>query len=100
METLDSDLEQYAGNLRAKYIQQDKQRLGKHKDYRSYYNDFLVDLVHQTWERELKLFGYNFEGLNLDKAIIKKEVTKDIKKSLKYNWTDDILLINGKKFNA
>ncbi len=73
-ETLDTDLNHFAQLNDLKYKKKKKQRLGKKSDYRSYYNDKLINLVEETWGREMKLYGYSFNGLNLQKAIIKNEI--------------------------
>jgi len=95
-ETLDNDLKELAKDRNIKYQKKQKQRVVKHKDYRLYYNDTLRDLVYETWGRELKLYGYDFDGLNLNSAIIKKVVDKSLKELVKYDWKKNLLFINQK----
>jgi hypothetical protein len=34
-----------------------------HRDYREHYNEKLVDRVGQHWQKDISLFGYEFDGL-------------------------------------
>jgi hypothetical protein len=38
------------------------QRVSVKRDYRLFYTDKLIDLVYQTWAREMGLFGFDFDG--------------------------------------
>lgn len=98
VETLDSDLKKLAEYRGISYSRKEKQRIGKREmDYRYYYNDSLIDLVYKTWGRELKLFGYDFNGLDINKAIIKRSIPSRQKKNIKYKWQEDRLFINGEE---
>jgi len=93
-ETLDKDMSDIAKEYNLKYNPNaKKQRVGKHKDYRKYYTDKMIDLVNATWSRELKVFGYNFEGCNLNLAIIKNKINKAQKKNIKYLIKKDQLIL-------
>ena len=35
----------------------------QHRGYREHYNDALVDIVAEHWQRDIELFGYQFDGL-------------------------------------
>jgi hypothetical protein len=94
-ETLDEDLEALAEYLRINYRKGSRQRVGEHQDYRSYYNDSLIELVYQTWGRELRLFGYNFEGFDITSAILKRKIDKRIKKMVTYDWATDSLVVQN-----
>ena len=72
--------------------------MGKHNDYRTYYTDSLIDLVAETWGRELKLFGYTFDGLDVSMAILKKFVDKETQMRIHYSWKTDKLLIDGEEY--
>lgn len=94
METLDKDLEIMAKKLDIKYTKAEKQRvnpLSKKKDYRSFYNEELRELVEETWRFDLDLFGYHFDGYDPSKAVIKNEVSPEIKDNLKYSWQSNKL---------
>jgi hypothetical protein len=95
-ETLDQNLEILANKLSLSFHQRSKQRQGKHEDYRSYYTDELFDLVSNVWKREIQLFGFSIGGIDLDKAVLKNMITTDEKNSIKYYWSKDQLVVNGK----
>jgi hypothetical protein len=59
--TLDRDLRDMAQYFAIGYRAGKPQREGPRADYRSYYSDALVDLVSETWRREIALFGFNFD---------------------------------------
>lgn len=97
-ETLDEDLKALAKYRHLIYSRKRKQRVGtRDRDYRSYYNDDLIDLVYKTWGRELKLFGYTFEGLNTEKAVLKRKIKVAQKRNVKYFWESDKFLINNRE---
>lgn len=104
--TLDSDLKEYARYNDLKYRPKKKQRVGrkgKDRDYRRFYDDKLVDLVASTYAREIKLFGFKFEGIDQpEKAFLKKEVGEWEKKHIKYNYQQDNLYIEDQivEFNS
>ena len=89
-ETLDNDLRYLANRFKVYYKRSKPKRVTNHKHYKSYYNKRLIGLVEKTWGRELDLYGYSFNGMNLRKAKIKKEVTK----IAQYFWDSDKLLLN------
>lgn len=89
METLDSDLEAMAKEKNLSYIKAEKQRvnpLSKKKDYRSFYNSELTELVQKTWKFDLDLFGYHFDGYDPEKALIRNKVSPELKNKIKYSW--------------
>jgi len=97
-EVLNTDLKKMASYIKCSYKQKKKQRVSKRKrDYHSYYNAKLIKLVRKTWGRELKLFGYSFDGLNSKNAVLSGRVTKKQKQNIKYFWDSDRLVINGKE---
>jgi len=97
-ETLDEDLKAMAKYKHLNYSKKEKQRVGvRDRDYRSYYNDKLIELVYNTWGRELKLFGYTFEGLNIQKAVLKRKIDFSEKGNINYFLKDDRLIINNKE---
>lgn len=93
-ETLDHDLEMVAKKLSLPFHQRPKQRLGKHKDYRSYYTDELFDLVSSVWGREVQLFGFTTDGTDLEKAILKNMIPSNMKNNIEYYWSKDLLRVN------
>ncbi len=98
-ETLDSDLERFAHEQHLTYRPGQRHNVGDYeKDYRQYYTDELIDLVYQTCSRELKLFGYDFDGVNLEKAIVKNEVSPEFKEDIKFDLKTNTLTIAGEIF--
>lgn len=91
-ETLDSDVAEMANNWRMNYKKLEKQRVNPRKEYREYYSDELIEIVNQTWAKDLELFGYSFEGTDISKAILKKDVALDKKNEVKYFFNDDKLI--------
>jgi hypothetical protein len=97
-ETLDEDLKAMAEYKYLSYSKKEKQRVGiRDRDYRSYYNEELIELVYKTWGRELKLFGYTFEDLNIEKAVLKRKIPDSQKRNIKYFWANDKLIIKEKE---
>lgn len=98
-ETLDEDLRALAKYKNLRYVRKEKQRVGVRKiDYRSYYNDELIELVYKTWGRELKLFGYTFEGLDIETAVLKRKIESSQKTDIKYFWDTDQMFIKNVEF--
>ena len=60
-EFLDDDLRMMANRYGLEIQQRPKQRVSGHLDYRPYYDDRLIDLVASTWQREIELFGFDFD---------------------------------------
>lgn len=97
-ESLDSDLKMLSLKLNVRYKRKQNQRIGGNKDYRSYYNDSLIELVDRTWRREMDLFGFSFEGNDFQKAILKREINEEQKRRIRYFWDDDKLFIDDRCF--
>ena len=94
-ETLDDDLAALAAMAEVNYTPRPKQRVGNRRDYRKYYTDSLIKLVYETWGRELKLFGYDFEHAEGSFGLLNRSIDKKTKKSICYSWSDDKLSVNG-----
>jgi len=92
-ETLDDDFASLAKAKRLIYRKQPKQRVGERRDYRSYYDDKLIDLVYQTWGRELSLFGYSFDGPTNDGLLV-GAVPRRVKQAVRYTWSNDTLTVD------
>lgn len=90
-ETLDADLERFAKETNIRFSPGRRQRSGKRSDYRQYYDDRLIELVQETWGRELALFGYGFDGCQIERAVIGNRVSADQKRALRYVWQTDQL---------
>lgn len=90
-ETLDDDLRRLAEKAGAAHTQKSRQRSGDYGDYRKYYTDELIAFVGAVWSRELKLLGYDFEGLASGGGLIENFIDKDLKSDLKYNIDNDNL---------
>jgi hypothetical protein len=95
METLDDDLTALAAMAKVTHKPRPKQRVGNRRDYRKYYTDALVELVYETWGRELKLFGYDFEHPESSSGLLSREIDTQTKESIRYSWSDDQLSVNG-----
>jgi hypothetical protein len=99
VETLNDDLKAIASEINLPYVQKPKQRvLGIGEMYNHYYTPELKVLVESIWKRELYLFGYSYQGLHINNALIKRKVSPEQKKSLQYEWSTDELYINGKLY--
>jgi len=96
--TLNDDLEEFAKSNGFKYAKKPNQRVGKKVDYREMFSDELVELVSKTWQRELDLYGYSFEGVKA--AMISKKVTAEQRKALNYNYITDKLIIKKDNLSA
>ena len=94
-EILDDDLSQLAAHVNVSYIQQTRKRVARDDDYRTYYTTDLIQLVSDTWGRELGLFGYDFDGLNDNyKDKLYHHVEDSQKQKIQYFWETDTLIEN------
>lgn len=93
--TLDQDLARLAEKKGLIYRRKEKQRVGKNKDYRQYYNDELIDLVEKTWSRELRLFGFSFEENDTTTGRLGREISPEDKAAVSYRWDKDELIVDG-----
>jgi len=85
-DTLDNDLKSLAKFKNLKYAKKNKRRVGNNKDYRMYYTSDLIDLVYKTWDREIKLYNFDFDN-NKQHSNKLSHLIKQPK--LKYTWIDD-----------
>ncbi|MCP4142055.1 MAG: hypothetical protein GY755_17560 [Chloroflexi bacterium] len=88
-ETLDQDLKEFATTHEVNFVKQKKQRVGHKTDYRTYYTDSLIDIVNNTWQRELSLFGYNFNGTIASSNVLHKAISRKQKEEIRYFWNED-----------
>jgi hypothetical protein len=88
-ETLDSDLIEMATYYGLRYRSMPKQRVSGYHDYRPYYKSALVDFVNDTWNREVLIFGFNFEKPNIWRG--REKVLKLLRNS-SYQWRTDTFL--------
>jgi hypothetical protein len=93
--TLDQDLELFSTEPGLRYTKRKRQRIGAKRDYRSYYQNSLVELINQTWGRELKLFGYHSDSIDLSSALVQRDVDHATKRRVKCFWSEDGLLVGG-----
>lgn len=96
-ETLDQDLSDFAREFGFLFIRQPKQRVGNGGNYKKYYTDSLIELVQETWGRELKLFGYSFDEMNISDAIIKRRIDNKSELDIQYDLNQDKLTIGGQE---
>jgi hypothetical protein len=96
-ETLDDDVAAMALGLNLAYRRQARARVGVRADYRSYYNDKLIRLVAETWGRELRLFGYDFDNTEAAAAtaVLPRNVDARLKAEVRYYLGSDALTIAG-----
>lgn len=89
-ETLDADLSILASDFNIVYKKINRQRVGVHDKYKTYYTDRLIDIVQNIWKQELNLFGYDFDGVIESNIPFNRSINK-IKYS--YNYTENIIEI-------
>jgi hypothetical protein len=94
-ESLDEDLMVLAKARGLTFNQRERQRVGGLQDYRSYYNNALIELVRSTWGREMSLYGYDFDGVASSTPILGREISRKTKQCVYYNWFSDTLTVNG-----
>ena len=94
-ENLDLELEEFANESVDLWYKESDKRLMKsydrNSDYRVYYSDDLAERVSKVWERDLVLFGYNFNDGKIP-GILNKVVTSEQKSVLTYDWGKDKLI--------
>ena len=94
--TLDEDCNQFAKKYNLKYTRKLKQRVGRSNDERNlndFYSDGMIDLVNNTWNKELNLYGFTYEEEIRKSAIIPRIVDQKHKKAIKYDYWNDRLVI-------
>jgi N-methylhydantoinase A/oxoprolinase/acetone carboxylase beta subunit len=69
------------------------------KDWRSYYDDALIDLAWRVWAREVAMFGYTRDGGYSDEGLLHRDVSR-FKPRLNYDWRDDIVRIDGELYDG
>jgi len=90
-DNLDAELKELAEDYGLQYRRGGRVRVSEGaKDYRTYYDDNLIDLVQDTWGRELSLFGYDFDG-KID-GVLGKVITAEQKEDIKYFWATDTFI--------
>ncbi len=92
-ETLDNDLSKMAIHVNASYEQKLSQRVVVKDDYRKYYSDELIDIVNETWRREMHIFGYDFNGPVADGNYYYLYIPKKQKNLINYFWDTDQLMM-------
>lgn len=91
VDTLDEDLKVMCKENGLQYEKGISMRVTKNrKEYKEYYSDSLVRLVAETWENELKLFGYTFIGKA--PSILHRDVRKQ-KGKIRYDWVSNTLIM-------
>ena len=82
-------LHEMAHAFALQYREGKPQRVGPPGDYRSYYTDAHLELVHRVWKREIDLFGFAFDEPR--SAYMPRALTARVKAS-KYVLREDRLL--------
>jgi len=91
-ETLDEDLEAMGKYYGLKYTHRNKLNTSSRKDYREYYTDDLVDLVYETWGREIELYGYSFDKIECcPNNKFRQKIDGKLKLKHKYVYSTDNL---------
>ena len=65
----------------------------KSHDYRYYYDKEMIDIINIKCQRELKLFGYNFNDINFKNASFKNDQVFFDTSNLNYNIHKDKMSI-------
>ncbi len=92
--SLDRDLCALANRYGLRYSKRSRQRVGRKEkeDYRSLYSEELARRVGETWQREIELYGFDFESVeNASAARIDRVVPEEVRVSLKYFVLEDQL---------
>ena len=87
-EDLDEGLQLFSKLQKLSYVKADRQRIGKRLDYRTMYTTELVDVVADAFERELELFGYEFETQS---SCFGSILSGGRLAHLSYNWDTDVI---------
>jgi len=102
IETLDDDAEAMAHELGCRFRRRERARVGERdRDYRAYYDDTTREIVERTWRRELKLFGYGFDGptgetlTGDDNSEMSRRLDPPFRDNLRYVWATDTLTLGG-----
>jgi N-methylhydantoinase A/oxoprolinase/acetone carboxylase beta subunit/tetratricopeptide (TPR) repeat protein len=69
------------------------------KDWRSYYDDDLIDLAWRVWAREVAMFGYTRDGGYSEDALLHRDISR-FKPRLTYDWRDDIVRLDGEIYDG
>jgi len=102
-EELDMDLELMAKHYGVQYTAKERENVSDHKDYRLYYDDELIDIVLNTWGREIKLFGYTFVMPQVPEELPGRMTINRLnhmKDRIKYFIEDDLLFVDGKIYTG
>lgn len=89
--TLDEDLLYLSKVKQLKYKKLPPQRvsLKRTRDFRLLYSDELLNLVQDTWAREINLYGFNLQKAY--SADWKHQINPVLKQQIKYHWSSDTL---------
>lgn len=94
-ETLDSDLELFASANGYKYTKKKKQKAIDRGKYQSYYSDDLRECLEGAWERELTMFGYDFDGYDESHKLFNRKLTAEERLKYRYNYRTDCLVVKN-----
>lgn len=94
--SLDDNLSEISDIYGLKYQKKGKQRVGRVGDseYKKYFSDSLAQLVLDTWEDELQIYGFGFDKLETNEPILSRHIDKDLKEQVKL--TDNKLIWTSK----
>jgi hypothetical protein len=89
---LDTGLQQLASKFKLYYKKRNKQKVSNRQNYQHYYNNRLVDIVSETWSREINLFGFSFEDKINNKCVLSNEISVKNKEHVKYYYHNNTLI--------
>jgi hypothetical protein len=95
--TLDDDLCKIASLANLKYKKGQRQRVGRaNNDYKDYFKKNIIDLVYSTWNKEMSLYGFDYENVENDSYIIGRgEILKEQKSAISYDGSELIIHPNS-----
>lgn len=94
-ESLDTELETFARETGLRFRPNGRQRVSRSDDYRRYYDDALVELVATTWAREIRLFGFAFEGEATRPPLVPVAPDPSLGQRLRYDAVQDVVTLDG-----
>lgn len=95
--TLDDDLCKIASLANLKYKKGQRQRVGRaNHEYKDYFEKNIIDLVYSTWNKEISLYGFDYEDVENDSYIIGRgEILKEQKSAISYDGSELIIRPNS-----
>ncbi len=102
-EELDADIKAMAQHYGVEYQSKEMVNVSDHKDYRLYYDDELIEIVLNTWGREMGLLGYTFVEPLVPAKLPERMVINRLnhmKERVKYFIEEDLLFVDGEIYTG